>query len=85
MQAYRQGVESMQAQHAKLQQIELQLGSGLKIIKTYQTSNRVKNSAEPAIYLIKILACSQRISLCLFGESAQVRLITTFRGMLLAS
>jgi flagellar hook-associated protein 3 FlgL len=33
MQAYRQGVESMQAQQAKLQQTELQLGSGLKIMK----------------------------------------------------
>ena len=33
MQAYRQGVESMQAQQAKLQQTELQLGRGLKIMK----------------------------------------------------
>ena len=33
MQAYRQGVESMQAQQAKLQQTELQLSSGLKIMK----------------------------------------------------
>ena len=33
IQAYRQGVESMQAQQAKLQQTELQLGSGLKIMK----------------------------------------------------